>query len=309
MNYILIKNIDNSGLDELILSEGESEHSVYLQCVQEKRKFESVSEIESIPKPMPYNMRFRYITRKESYEYQRDGAENTPFANWYEKTWEEAREWDRQRMSREALIRESKIDEMEIGMINLVDCMNELQEKRRTAMQSSEQATVATSDTEQELATTYDEARQYFPDVARYVVESLITDSHLIQRKFPIREASILTILDIMTFSGILGTRSGGYYTKISWNDDLRPYITKGMTYFGSQRPGKEDLSDRSRHIPQSVRDAVWRRAGGKCEQCGSRTNLEFDHIVPFSKGGSNTYRNVQLLCQDCNRHKSDHIG
>ena len=63
------------------------------------------------------------------------------------------------------------------------------------------------------------------------------------------------------------------------------------------------------RMIPQSVKDAVWRRDGGKCAICGSQKALEFDHIIPFSLGGSNTYRNVQLLCQVCNRTKSAHIG
>lgn len=60
--------------------------------------------------------------------------------------------------------------------------------------------------------------------------------------------------------------------------------------------------------IPEDVRFEVWRRDGGKCVKCGSQKNLEFDHIIPFSKGGSSTARNIQLLCQDCNRHKSDKI-
>ena len=50
-------------------------------------------------------------------------------------------------------------------------------------------------------------------------------------------------------------------------------------------------------------------RDEGKCTQCGSNENLEFDHIIPVSKGGANTYRNIQLLCEVCNREKSDNIG
>ena len=65
----------------------------------------------------------------------------------------------------------------------------------------------------------------------------------------------------------------------------------------------------KSRRISEEVRDSVWNRDGGKCVQCGSNENLEFDHIIPFSKGGANTKRNIQLLCESCNRAKSDNIG
>lgn len=61
--------------------------------------------------------------------------------------------------------------------------------------------------------------------------------------------------------------------------------------------------------IPQDVMDKVWNRDGGKCVSCGKTEKLEFDHIIPFSKGGSNTYRNLQLLCENCNRVKSNNIG
>jgi predicted phosphohydrolase len=61
--------------------------------------------------------------------------------------------------------------------------------------------------------------------------------------------------------------------------------------------------------IPIDVANAVWNRDGGKCVYCGSKDKLEFDHIIPVSKGGSNTYRNLQLLCENCNREKSDKIG
>jgi len=60
--------------------------------------------------------------------------------------------------------------------------------------------------------------------------------------------------------------------------------------------------------IPEDVRFAVWRRDEGKCVKCGSRNNLEYDHIIPVSKGGSNTERNIQILCEKCNREKSDKI-
>ena len=60
--------------------------------------------------------------------------------------------------------------------------------------------------------------------------------------------------------------------------------------------------------IPEQVRFSVWRRDEGKCVQCGSNKGLEFDHIIPFSKGGSSTERNLQLLCEKCNLGKSANI-
>lgn len=60
--------------------------------------------------------------------------------------------------------------------------------------------------------------------------------------------------------------------------------------------------------IPSNVRIFVWQRDSGRCVECSSNENLEYDHIIPFAKGGSNTERNLQLLCGDCNRLKSDRI-
>jgi hypothetical protein len=57
--------------------------------------------------------------------------------------------------------------------------------------------------------------------------------------------------------------------------------------------------------IPEEVRHAVWRRDEGRCAQCGSQENLEFDHVIPVSRGGANTERNLQLLCEACNRSKA----
>jgi len=64
----------------------------------------------------------------------------------------------------------------------------------------------------------------------------------------------------------------------------------------------------RRESIPESVRIAVWRRDQGHCSRCASRDRLEYDHIIPISQGGSNTVRNIELLCEACNRAKGDKI-
>ena len=70
----------------------------------------------------------------------------------------------------------------------------------------------------------------------------------------------------------------------------------------------KEDATESRDAIPSAIRREVWRRDEGKCVKCGSRANLEYDHIIPVSRGGSNTARNIELLCEACNRAKSDLI-
>jgi 5-methylcytosine-specific restriction enzyme A len=67
----------------------------------------------------------------------------------------------------------------------------------------------------------------------------------------------------------------------------------------------------RSRSISLSVRVDVLTRDGYKCMFCGrnsQQVDLEIDHIIPYSKGGSNFIDNLQTLCFDCNRGKSARI-
>lgn len=79
---------------------------------------------------------------------------------------------------------------------------------------------------------------------------------------------------------------------------------------------GDEDLSKavpqdlpHRRVIPTSVKLAVWKRDSGKCVRCGATDELHFDHILPYSKGGTSiTAENVQLMCARHNLEKRDKI-
>ena len=71
---------------------------------------------------------------------------------------------------------------------------------------------------------------------------------------------------------------------------------------------GAGDLEN-TRIIPSSVKLEVWKRDGGRCVQCGATDNLHFDHIIPFSKGGTSLRaNNIQLLCARHNLAKRDRI-
>lgn len=66
---------------------------------------------------------------------------------------------------------------------------------------------------------------------------------------------------------------------------------------------------EHSRLIPVQVKLEVWKRDKGQCVICGSRENLHFDHIIPYSKGGSSLVtENIQLLCARHNIAKRDKI-
>lgn len=65
----------------------------------------------------------------------------------------------------------------------------------------------------------------------------------------------------------------------------------------------------RSRIIPTHVKLEVWKRDKGKCVTCGATDELHFDHIVPYSRGGTSLKaENVQLLCARHNLEKRDKI-
>jgi hypothetical protein len=66
---------------------------------------------------------------------------------------------------------------------------------------------------------------------------------------------------------------------------------------------------EHDRLIPTWVKIEVWKRDKGKCVLCGNKENLHFDHIVPFSKGGTSLLaKNIQLLCATHNLLKRDKI-
>lgn len=66
---------------------------------------------------------------------------------------------------------------------------------------------------------------------------------------------------------------------------------------------------EHTRLIPTNVKLEVWKRDKGMCTLCGSKDNLHFDHIIPFSKGGSSLIStNIQLLCARHNIAKKDRI-
>lgn len=70
--------------------------------------------------------------------------------------------------------------------------------------------------------------------------------------------------------------------------------------------PPRRYTAENFRSIASGNRLFVFERDGGHCRRCGSGDWLTLDHIVPRSKGGSNSPDNLQTLCSDCNYEKAD---
>lgn len=97
---------------------------------------------------------------------------------------------------------------------------------------------------------------------------------------------------------------SGRYKVVQPWY--VAETIDAAVNVYNRQAPtvGTRD----TRYIPQHVRAAVWQRDGGRCVQCGAQELLEYDHILPHSKGGATSIDNLQILCRKCNQAKSASI-
>jgi hypothetical protein len=83
--------------------------------------------------------------------------------------------------------------------------------------------------------------------------------------------------------------------------------IGLGVTFSATPAPLPYEQTMRM-PIPEAIKSEVWRRDGGRCVNCGTNQNLQFDHIIPNRLGGATTVANLQLLCQSCNLAKGKKI-
>ena len=79
------------------------------------------------------------------------------------------------------------------------------------------------------------------------------------------------------------------------------------------RRAGHRRPAPGSRHIAMEVRHDVYVRDKGCCtyksasgRRCEARSNLEFDHVIPFARGGEATVDNLRLRCREHNQHGAE---
>lgn len=57
-----------------------------------------------------------------------------------------------------------------------------------------------------------------------------------------------------------------------------------------------------------AVSKSTIERAGNKCVDCGGTKKLQAHHIIPLSKGGTNTNFNLIALCEACHAKRHRHL-
>jgi 5-methylcytosine-specific restriction endonuclease McrA len=121
---------------------------------------------------------------------------------------------------------------------------------------------------------------------------------------------------------GRVGSQRQRSIARKNWTGSNNPRWGGGISRAESHKKWNAKNPDRVRFYRQ-VRKARKKGAGGtftysdwvalkakfgnKCLDCGAPEHqkpLTVDHIIPVSKGGSNSIDNIQPLCMDCNMRK-----
>ena len=67
------------------------------------------------------------------------------------------------------------------------------------------------------------------------------------------------------------------------------------------------NTENRRKQFSAELKQEIYKEQRNKCMYCGRKSEIDLmdiDHKNPISKGGSNTKRNLQLLCRTCNTRK-----
>lgn len=81
----------------------------------------------------------------------------------------------------------------------------------------------------------------------------------------------------------------------------------------GAPKTSPDEVSARSRAIPQPLRDQILIRAEQQCEyrapdgtRCSARTHLDIDHVLPYARGGPSRSENLRVLCHQHNHRHAE---
>ena len=90
----------------------------------------------------------------------------------------------------------------------------------------------------------------------------------------------------------------------------LKKHVVQTITEWNKKVISRNDIpetDDSEEKIDLKIKTFLYGEPGGFCKGCGQhffKENLQIDHKIPKSKGGSDNISNLQLLCGYCNSVK-----
>jgi hypothetical protein len=94
-----------------------------------------------------------------------------------------------------------------------------------------------------------------------------------------------------------------------SWKNAMVAAAQWSQLASGGAAPEGLKVQTIRRVIPVATRYLILKRDTYRCQICNrAGVELEVDHIVPVSQGGSDNVDNLQTACRDCNRGKGGQL-
>lgn len=109
-------------------------------------------------------------------------------------------------------------------------------------------------------------------------------------------------------YQGVNRDKTTGY--KVKYSRTLKGRIASRI---GNNIRRARLRNNGGKHTAQDILN-LFDQQSGKCPYCQvelsltKRNSFHVDHVVPLSKGGSNSVENLQLTCPQCNLSKSDKL-
>ncbi len=104
---------------------------------------------------------------------------------------------------------------------------------------------------------------------------------------------------------------TSSYYTP-SYAPAISPARTSYFIAPKSYQVYQQRQSQGPRAFSKGMKERKYYEQGGNCSHCGKHgtmSDMEADHVVPYSKGGKTEYSNLQILCRPCNRSKGNRFS
>ena len=124
---------------------------------------------------------------------------------------------------------------------------------------------------------------------------------------FPYDNCNTVEMLQALVDSGFITIYSseGKDYIQIDkWSKHQNPHHKEIASVIPKPSNHTDSVCDGYIPMSNTLRNKAYKALGRSCICCGSKSNLEVDHIMPVSKGGNSILENLQILCKRCNVKK-----